>query len=81
MPFMSLHCLDHYVFSSHGNLSFFLYSNFKSIHFLFQEHAGIKRTSPAILSTQTLDKHKHLETGKKSLHFLVCNPIKLILHR
>lgn len=47
---------------------FFLYSNFKSTGFLFQEHAGIKKNNnkpPTILSTQTLAKHKHLETGNK----------------
>lgn len=60
-------------FSSHGNFLFFffIYSNFKSTGFLFQEHAGIKKNQnktkppPTILSTQTLAKHKHLETGKK----------------
>ena len=69
--------------SSHGNIFFFiLYSNFKSTGFLFQEHAGIKKTKtktkpPTILSTQTLSKYKHLAIGKKSLHFLVCNPINI----
>lgn len=33
-----------------------------------------------ILFTQTLAKHKHLETGK-TLHFLVCNPMKLVSHQ
>lgn len=69
---MSLHCLDRYVFllpwESSFFFFFFLYSNFKSTGFLFQEHAGIKKNNnkpPTILSTQTLAKHKHLETGNK----------------
>lgn len=88
MPFMSLHCLDHCVFLlTWESFLFYLFiqilnqQDFYSRNMLALKKNKTKtKPLPTILSTQTLAKYKYPETGK-TLHYLVCNPTKLVFYK
>lgn len=67
---MSLHCLDRYVFLLpwESSFLFFFIQILNQQDFYSRNTLALKKNNnkpPTILSTQTLAKHKHLETGNK----------------
>lgn len=67
---MSLHCLDRYVFLLpwESSFLFFFIQILNQQDFYSRNTLAFKKNNnkpPTILSTQTLAKHKHLETGNK----------------